>query len=99
MRSYTVDKIFKTKVIENNKIKSYKDIFKMPLEKQTKYLKSKNLSYGLTFIINTMAISAAISLLNRIKTKQQYLKEEHEKTNINVQHKKYLTDSSYQIIR
>ena len=95
----TVDKIFKTKVIENNKIKSYKDIFKMPLEKQTKYLKSKNLSYGLTFIINTMAISAAISLLNRIKTKQQYLKEEHEKTNINVQHKKYLTDSSYQIIR
>lgn len=96
MRSYTVDKIFKTKVIENNKIKSYN---KMPLEKQTKYLKSKNLSYGLTFLINTMAISAAISLLNRIKTKQQYLKEEHEKTNINVQHKKYLTDSSYQIIR
>ena len=50
-------------------------ILKMPKDMQNKYLKTKNWAYGLTFLINTMCIAGAVALLNRIKTKQDFDKE------------------------
>lgn len=69
------DRIFKTHVIENRSIKSYKEIFKLPKEQQKQLLKSKNIAYGLTFVINTMVIAAAVAILNRVATKHKYQKE------------------------
>ena len=69
------DKLFNTKIIENNVIKSYDEILKLPQSMQKQYLKAKNCSYGLTFLINTMAIGAAVGILNRIATKKRYDKE------------------------
>lgn len=69
------DKKFNTKVFENGDIKSYNDILKMPAGKRGKYLKTKNLAYGLTFFINTMAIAGAVALLNRYETKRNYKKD------------------------
>lgn len=69
------DKIFKTNVFNNGDIKTYKDILKQPKEQQKQMLKSKNFAYGLTFTINTMAIAAAVALLNRIATKQKFEQE------------------------
>ena len=70
------DKKNGTKVIDNmNNIMSYDEILKMPKDMQNKYLKTKNWAYGLTFLINTMCIAGAVALLNRIKTKQDFDKE------------------------
>ena len=69
------DKIFKTNVFENGKIKSYKEILSLPQKQQKNMLKSKNWAYGLTFATNTMAIAAAVALLNRIATKQKFLRD------------------------
>lgn len=66
------DKIYKTNVIQNGNIKSYKEILNLPKEQQKRMLKSKNFAYGLTFTVNTMAIAAAVALLNRIATKQKF---------------------------
>lgn len=82
------DKHFKTKVMENGKIKTYKEILKMPVTEQSKHLKSKNRAYGLTFFINTMFIAAAVAILNRIETKRKYEND-----------KKGLTDSNYQRVK
>ncbi len=75
------DKKFGTNVMDNGKIKSYKEILNMPLSEQKQYLKSKNLSYGLTFFINTMAIAGAVALLNRIETKRNYAREKAQNIN------------------
>ena len=69
------DRVFNTKVLENGRTKTYEEISKLPDKIQKQYLKSKNLSYGLTFLTNTMAIAAAIGILNRIATKKQYQRE------------------------
>ena len=69
------DRVFNTKVLENGRTKTYEEILKLPDKIQKQYLKSKNLSYGLTFLTNTMAIAAAIGILNRIATKKQYQRE------------------------
>ena len=66
------DKLFKTKVLENGKIKTYEEIMKLPDKLQKNMLKSKNYSYASTFLINTMAIAAGIGILNRIKTKKDF---------------------------
>lgn len=83
----TFDKIFKTNVMENGQIKSYKEILKMPDNK--KLIKSKNWAYGLTFVINTMAIAAAVALLNRFETKRQFQKNNPD----------LLTNSNYQRVK
>ncbi len=72
------DKLFNTKIIENGITKSYDDILKLPSKLQKQYLKSKNFSYGLTFLINTMAIGAAVALLNRIATKKQFERDNNK---------------------
>lgn len=72
------DKLFNTKVIENGVIKSYDEILKLPEKMQKNYLKTKNLSYGLTFLTNTIAIAAAVGILNRIATKNQYMRENNK---------------------
>lgn len=71
----TMDKRFNTNVFNEGNIKSYKEILKAPKSEQKKLLKSKNWAYGLTFTINTMAIAAAVSLLNRIATKEKFERE------------------------
>lgn len=68
----TFDKIFNTKVLEKGKIKTYEEIMKLPEKMRKQYLKSKNLSYGLTFATNTMFIAAGVGILNRISTKKNY---------------------------
>ena len=73
------DKLFNTKVLENGVIKSYDEILKLPSKLQKQYLKSKNFSYGLTFLTNTMVIAAAVGLLNRIATKKRYERENKNK--------------------
>lgn len=73
------DKIFKTNVFNNGDIKSYKEILKAPQAEQKQMLKSKNWAYGLTFGINTLAIAAAVSLLNRIATKQNFERDKINK--------------------
>lgn len=75
------DRLFKTNVIENGKIKSYKEILSLPKEQQKLMLKSKNWAYGLTFFTNTMAIAAAVALLNRIATKQKFERDNRESQN------------------
>ena len=45
---------------------------KLPEEVRKTYLKSKNLSYGLTFFTNTIFIASSIGILNRIATKKKY---------------------------
>lgn len=87
------DKIFKTNVMEKGDIKSYKEILKLPKDQQKIMLKSKNWAYGLTFAINTMAIAAAVALLNRLETKRKFEKDKMNNTNI------HLTDSSYQGVK
>lgn len=77
IHKYT-DKIFNTNVYESNSIKSYDEIMKLTGPMRDKMLKSKNIAYGLTFFINTMAIAAGIALLNRIETKRKY-NQEHQK--------------------
>ncbi len=72
------DKLFNTKVMENGLIKSYDEILKLPESIRNQYLKSKNWSYGLTFLINTVLIGAAVGVLNRIATKKRYNKENKE---------------------
>ncbi len=74
----TVDKIFNTKISENGRIKTYKDIMNLPKELQNKYLKSKNSACGLTFLINTVLIASAIGILNRIATKKKYISDNNE---------------------
>ena len=69
------DKKFGTKVRENGEIKTYKEILKLPKEKQMKFLKTKNLAYSITFFTNTMAIAVAVALLNRIATKNKFQKD------------------------
>lgn len=78
------DKKFGTNVLENGKIKSYKEILAMPLNEQKQYLKSKNIAYGLTFFINTIAIAGAVALLNRIETKRKFNKENSDNTSENI---------------
>lgn len=77
------DKRFKTNVFNNGNIKSYKEILKMPDYKQKNYLKSKNFSYGLTFLTNTILIAAAVALLNRFETKRKYLKDNKKQISFN----------------
>lgn len=86
------DKIFKTNVMENGNIKSYKDILKLPKEQQKQMLKSKNFAYGSTFFINTMAIAAAVALLNRFETKRNFEKDKNNSLNV-------LTDSNSQGVK
>lgn len=74
------DKIFKTNVMENGNIKSYKEILQLPKNQQKQMLKSKNWAYGSTFLINTMAIAAAVALLNRAATKQKFERDKMENT-------------------
>ena len=69
------DKLFNTNVLENEKIKTYEEIMKFPDKLQKNMLKSKNFAYASTFLINTMAIAAGIGILNRLKTKKQYEKD------------------------
>ena len=69
------DKKFGTKIIDNTGVKTYKDIFKLPESQKMIALKAKNRAYGLTFFINTIAIAAAVALLNRVETKRHYKKE------------------------
>ncbi len=76
-------KKFNTNIIDKEGIKSYNDIFKLSGNEKISALKAKNCAYGLTFFLNTMAIAAAVALLNRIKTKRNYEKE--HKTNNNFQ--------------
>ena len=71
----SIDKHFGTNVTTENGIKSYNEIMKMKGSIKNKMLKSKNLAYGTTFFINTMAIAAGIALLNRIETKRKYERE------------------------
>ena len=73
----SVDKNFGTNIFNNGKIKSYEEIKKMAKPLQKKSIKAKNLAYGLTFLINTMAIAAGVALLNRYETNRRY-KQEHE---------------------
>ncbi len=87
------DKIFKTNVMENGNIKSYKEILKLPKEQQKAMLRTKNMAYGLTFTINTMAIAAAVALLNRLETKRKFEKDKHNNQG------SHLTDSSYQGVK
>ncbi len=72
------DKLFNTEVSKNGIVKSYDEILKLPQKLQKQYLKSKNFSYASTFIVNTMAIGAAVALLNRIATKKQYERENNK---------------------
>lgn len=72
------DKKFGTNIIDDNGVKTYKDILKLPERQRMPALKAKNFAYGTTFLINTMAIAAAVALLNRIKTKKNYEKEEKQ---------------------
>ncbi len=69
------DKLFNTQVMQNGIVKSYDEILKLPEKLQKQYLKSKNFSYASTFLMNTIAIGAAVALLNRIATKKQYERE------------------------
>lgn len=69
------NKKFNTNIFDKDGIKSYKDICSLPLKEQKRAFKAKNWAYGLTFFINTMAIAAAVALLNRIETKRNYKKE------------------------
>lgn len=71
------DKIFKTNVMENGNIKSYKEIFNLSKTQQKQMLKSKNWAYGTTFFINTLAIAAAVALLNRLETKRNFEKDKN----------------------
>ena len=73
------DKIFKTNVMKNGNIKSYKEILSLPKEQQKQMFKSKNWAYGLTFFTNTIAIAGAVALLNRIATKQKFKHDNMEK--------------------
>ena len=77
------DKKFATKVLENDRIKTYEDILKLPEITAKKYLKTKNFACGLNFFTNTLAIAAAISLLNRVATRKAFEKEKTNKCNLN----------------
>ena len=77
------DKKFKTDVFNGGNILTYKDIEKLPQDKINPFLKTKNRAYGATFFINTMLIAAAVALLNRIKTKRDYNKDNPSKANSN----------------
>ena len=70
------DKIFGTNIFNNGNIKSYDEILKMPEDVRKKSVRAKNLAYGSTFFINTMAIAAGVALLNRYETQKRY-KNEH----------------------
>ena len=92
------DKKFKTNVMDSKgKIKSYDDILKLSKETQKQMLKSKNYSYGITFLINTIAIAGAVALLNRIQTKKMYNKENNLNNKNNIQTLKTLSLKDYQI--
>jgi len=69
------DKKFNTNIFDGKNIKTYKEIFKLPDIQKNSAIKAKNWAYGLTFFINTMAIAAAVALLNRIQTKKKYKKD------------------------
>lgn len=88
------DKLFNTKIIENNVIKSYDEILKLSQPMQKQYLKAKNWSYGLTFLINTMAIGVAVGILNRIATKKRYNKE----NNVNKESEKIKYKNDYDML-
>lgn len=74
------DKKFGTNVIDKNGIKSYSDILKLPSKQRDKLLKTKNWAYGLTFLINTMAIAAAVAALNRFETKRNFERDNKNKS-------------------
>ncbi len=80
----TCDKLFNTNLIKNNKIMTYDEISKLTKNKsmslKSKTLKSKNIAMLSTFLINTVLIAGAVSLLNRIKTKQDYQKDDKKIT-------------------
>lgn len=71
----SVDKKFKTNLINKDGIKKYTDIFKMPENMRVKFLKSKNIAQLSTFLINTVALAGAVTLINRFETKRKYNKE------------------------
>lgn len=75
------DKKFKTNIFNNGNIKSYEEIMKMPLKERQQSIKAKNIAYGSTFFINTMAIAMGVALLNRYETKKRY-EREHPNENI-----------------
>ena len=66
------DKIYKTDVFNGGNIRTYKEISRLPENMQKQMLKSKNAAYSLTFAINTMAIAAAVALLNRAATRLEF---------------------------
>lgn len=87
------DKKFKTNVMDfNGNIKSYKEILNLSKTQQKQMLKSKNWAYGTTFFINTLAIAAAVALLNRLETKRHFEKDKNNLT-------KFLTDSNSQGVK
>jgi len=69
------DKKFNTSIMDENGIKSYNEILKMPESKQKQFLKAKNWAFALTFLTSTMFVAAAVALLNRIQTKNNYKKD------------------------
>ena len=68
------DKKFKTNVFNQGNILSYKEIDNLKNINTGNYIKSKNRAFGITLLINTILIAAAVSLLNRIKTGKDYKK-------------------------
>ncbi len=76
------DKINKTNVLDNGIIKSYKDILSTKGDIQKNLLKTKNPAYALTFLTNTIFIAGAVALLNRIKTKENFKKDNKLKTTL-----------------
>ncbi len=74
------DKLFKTSVFENNKIKSYDEILKIKDNKQL--LKSKNFGFALNFLTSTVFVALGVGLLNRIETKKNYEKENNLNKNV-----------------
>lgn len=67
------DKKFNTSIIDSkNSIKTYDDIFKMTGYDKKQALKAKNASIATTYAISTILIAAAVTLLNRFKTKHDY---------------------------
>lgn len=73
-----VDKKFKTNLIDKNGIKKYSDIFKMSENSRAKALKSKNIAQLSTFLINTVALAGAVTLINRFETKRKFNKENNK---------------------
>ncbi|MEW5821775.1 MAG: hypothetical protein AB1782_16395 [Cyanobacteriota bacterium] len=81
------DRAWGSTLTSSKGIRTYDELLKLPFKEQAINLKSKNWAIALAFLINTMAIGAAVSILNRISTKHRYQKKQEglllQKTHIN----------------